>query len=120
MFTTSVHYANTPMQYAAIFHSCKKNSDENHNANMSVQYTAIFHGCKNDNFQMKYFVIFLIFAQNIDCGYTLEPLLSNIFSETAWPINAKFHVEPPWERGNEILYKWSRLHDEDGRHAHLW
>ena len=42
-------------------------------ANMSVQYTAIFHGCKNDNFQMKIFDIFLIFSQNIDCGYTLEP-----------------------------------------------
>ena len=40
---------------------------------MSVQYTAIFHGCKNDNFQMKIFDIFLIFAQNIDCRYTLEP-----------------------------------------------
>ena len=40
---------------------------------MSVQYTAIFHCCKNDNFQMKMFDIFLIFAQNIDCGYTLEP-----------------------------------------------
>ena len=34
--------------------------------------TAIFHGCKNDNFQMTIFDIFL-FAQNIDCGYTLEP-----------------------------------------------
>ena len=44
-----------------------------HYANISVQYTAIFHGCKNDNFQMKIFDIFLIFAQNIDCGYTLEP-----------------------------------------------
>ena len=44
-----------------------------HYANMSVQYSAIFHGCKNDNFQMKFFDIFLIFAQNIDCGYTLEP-----------------------------------------------
>ena len=44
-----------------------------HNANMSVQYTEIFHGCKNDNFQMKIFDIFLIFAQNKDCGYTLEP-----------------------------------------------
>ena len=46
-----------------------------HYANMSVQYTAIFHGCKNDNFQhvqMKIFDIFLFFAQNIDCGYTLE------------------------------------------------
>ena len=40
---------------------------------MSVQYTAIFHGCKNDNFQIIFFYIFLIFAQNIDCGHTLEP-----------------------------------------------
>ena len=46
--------------------------DSKHYANMSVQYTAIFHGCKNDNFQMKIFDFFLIFAQNIDCGYTLE------------------------------------------------
>ena len=30
-------------------------------------------GCKNENFQWKFFDIFLIFAQNIDCGYTLEP-----------------------------------------------
>ena len=30
-------------------------------------------GCKNDNFQWKNVDIFLIFAQNIDCGYTLEP-----------------------------------------------
>ena len=44
-----------------------------HYANMSVQYTAIFHGCKNDKFQMIFLYIFLIFAQNIDCGYTLEP-----------------------------------------------
>ena len=33
----------------------------------------IFHGCKNDNFQLKNFAYFHIFAQNIDCGYTLEP-----------------------------------------------
>ena len=46
---------------------------EPHYANMPVQYTAIFYGRKNDNFQMKFFDIFLIFAQNIDCGYTLEP-----------------------------------------------
>ena len=44
-----------------------------HYANLSVQYTAIFHGCKNGNFHMKKCEIFLIFAQNIDCGYTLEP-----------------------------------------------
>ena len=44
-----------------------------HYENMPMQYTAIFHGYKNVHFQMIIFSIFLIFAQNIDCGYTLEP-----------------------------------------------
>ena len=44
-----------------------------HNENMPMQFNAIFHGYKNVNFQMKNYNIFLIFAQNIDCGYTLEP-----------------------------------------------
>ena len=34
-------------------------------------YTAIFKGCKNDNFLDEKNL--LILAQNIDCGYTLEP-----------------------------------------------
>ena len=42
-------------------------------ANTPVQYTAIIHSCKNVNFQMRNCDIFLIFAQNIDRGYTLEP-----------------------------------------------
>ena len=29
--------------------------------------------------------------------------ISNIFSsETAWPIKAKFYVEPPWEGGTKV------------------
>ena len=44
-----------------------------HYENMPMQYTAIFQGCKNYNFLMTKCYIFLIFAQNIDCGYTLEP-----------------------------------------------
>ena len=40
---------------------------------MPMQYTAIFHGCKNGNFSVKKYFICLIFAQNIDCVYTLEP-----------------------------------------------
>ena len=44
-----------------------------HNENTPMQYAAIFHGSKNGNLQMKICDIFLIFAQNIDCGYTLEP-----------------------------------------------
>ena len=38
-----------------------------------MQYTHIFLALKIENFQLKKFDIFLIFAQNIDCGYTLEP-----------------------------------------------
>ena len=49
-FTVTVHYENMPMQYAEIFKDVKK-----------------------QNFQLKFLDIFLIFAQNIDCGYTLEP-----------------------------------------------
>ena len=35
--------------------------------------TDIFLALKIEHFQLKKFDIFLIFAQNIDCGYTLEP-----------------------------------------------
>ena len=44
-----------------------------HYENTPVQYTAIFHGCKNEKNLMKNCDIFLIFALNIDRGYTLEP-----------------------------------------------
>ena len=43
-----------------------------HNYNMPMQYTVNFNGCKNDNFLLKILIFFLIFAQNIECGYTLE------------------------------------------------
>ena len=61
------------------FESCGKTSSDalsekeyiirDHYANTYMQYTAIFHGCKNVKFQMKKYNFFLIFAQNIDCGY---------------------------------------------------
>ena len=31
-----------------------------------------------------------------------RPPFSKIFSETAWPIKAKFYVEPPWIRGTKV------------------
>ena len=40
---------------------------------MPVQYTEIFKFVKNESFQLEiFFYIFLLFAQNIDCGHTLE------------------------------------------------
>ena len=44
-----------------------------HYENTPMQYTEFFKVVKNENFQWIFFYIFLIFAQNIDCGYTLEP-----------------------------------------------
>ena len=34
---------------------------------------------------------------------SVRPQFSNVFSsETAWPIKAKFYVEPPWEEGTKV------------------
>ena len=32
------------------------------------------------------------------------PQCSNISSETAWPLKAYFHVEPPWEGGTKVAF----------------
>ena len=39
----------------------------------SCNKQSFFFALKIENFQLKNVDIFLIFAQNIDCGYTLEP-----------------------------------------------
>ena len=44
-----------------------------HYENTPMQYTENFLVVKIENFIRKLFDIFLIFSQNIDCGYTLEP-----------------------------------------------
>ena len=46
---------------------------KHHYKNLPMQYTEIFLPLNMEKFQMKKFDIFLIFAQNIYCGYTLEP-----------------------------------------------
>ena len=50
------------------------------------------------------------------------PQCSNISSETAWPIKAKFNVEPPWEGGMKVYINGPghRSHDQDGCHYHIW
>ena len=48
---------------------------ERHYENLPMQKTEIFLALKIENFQLNFFYIFLIFAQNIDCGYTLGPVL---------------------------------------------
>ena len=49
-----------------------------------------------------------------------DSTFSNFFSsETAVPIETKLHTEPPWDEKNQGLFKWSKSHDEYGRHAHI-
>ena len=54
-----------------------------HYQNTPMQYTENVFGCKNENFHWKNSDIFLIFAQNIDCGYTLEspPVFQNTLNK---------------------------------------
>ena len=40
---------------------------------MPIQYNDTFYGCKNEKFQMKKCDLFVIFARDRDCGYSLEP-----------------------------------------------
>ena len=55
---------------------------------------------KNENIQQKNFDIFLIFAQNIDCGYTLEPPRrggSNEYPQSMfWSKNKKNRYTPAY------------------------
>ena len=44
-----------------------------HYENMPIQIYWKFYHQKNENFQIKNSDIFHISAQNIDCGYSLEP-----------------------------------------------
>ena len=67
---------------------------------MPMQFTEIFIGVKNENFQQKKFDILLIFAQNMDCGYMLEPLLrggSNEYPQSMfWSKNMKNRYTPAY------------------------
>ena len=46
---------------------------ETHYENTPMQYTEIFYVVEKEIFRRNFLIFFLIFAQNIDCGYTLEP-----------------------------------------------
>ena len=65
-----------------------------------MQYTQIFLALKIETFQLKIFDIFIIFAQNIDCGYTLElPRRggSNVYPQSMfWSKNKKNRYTPAY------------------------
>ena len=71
-----------------------------HYENLPMQYTKNFFSSKIENFHQKNFDIFLIFAQNIDCGYTLEPPRrggSNEYPQSMfWSKNKKNRYTPAY------------------------
>ena len=60
--------------------------------NMPVHYKELFKVVKREKIQLKNFDIFLIFAQNIDCGYTLEPCHNLCFGEKIRKIGISLHT----------------------------
>ena len=58
----------------------------------------------------------------IDHGPNLSgSIYLNFFSSISTkPIEAKFHVEPPLDGRTKACFIWSRSHDQDDRHAHIW
>ena len=65
------------MQHTANFHALK-----NDNCHLN------FHARKNDNCHLKFLDYFLIFAQNIDCGYGSNKYLQSKF----------------WSKNKNIMY----------------
>ena len=62
---------------------------------------------KNENFQIKTSDIFHIFAQNIDCGYTLEPPRqggSNEYPQSMFLSRNKKNNVYPYKRGKPQFY----------------
>ena len=67
-----------------------------HYESMPMQYTEIVFVVK----MIFFIIIFLIFAQNIDCGYTLEPPRrggSNVYPQSLfWSKNKKNRYTPAY------------------------
>ena len=67
-----------------------------HYENMPIQIYWIFYHQKNENFQIKNSDIFHISAQNIDCGYSLEP--------PRWGGSNKYPQSMFWAEIRKIVY----------------
>ena len=63
-----------------------------HYENMPIMIYSNFFRSKIDNFQRKIFDIFLIFAQNIDCGYTLTSTHNLCFGAKIRKIGIPLHT----------------------------
>ena len=49
----------------------------------------------------------------------LSTFSKDFSSEITGPISFKLHPQPPGKEGKKVYIIWSRLHCQDGCHAHL-
>ena len=88
----------------------------NYNENTPIQIYRKFHFQKTENFQIKNSYIFHVFAQNIDCGYSLEPpcrggsneypqsmFLSNNKKNNVYPCKRQFYNIKVGFKGVKII-----------------
>ena len=76
-------------------HFCSFFSSSSHYENTPIQIYRKFHLQKTENFQIKNSDIFHISAQNIDCGYSLEPPRRGSSN-----IDCGYSLEPPCRGGS--------------------
>ena len=68
-----------------------------------MQYTENCLVVKIENFHWKSFDIFLIFAQNIDCWYTLEPPRRGVYiTRTCFRDDDKIHFSSPELKAHKV------------------
>ena len=98
------------MLLSSLFNLCKKQHENKQSVIMSMMtfitktcpcnIHRFFSGSKIENFIGNFFYIFLIFAQNIDCGYKLEPPRrggSNEYPQSMfWSKNKKNRYTPAY------------------------
>ena len=88
----------------------------NHYENMPIQILLKILPPKNENFRIKNSDIVLISAQNIHCGYSLEPpqrggpndypqsmLLSRNKANNVYPCKPQFYYIKVWFKGVKII-----------------
>ena len=85
-----------------------------------MQYKEIFKVVKNENFPLKNFDIFLIFAQNIDCGCTLEPPCRVLMSTHNLCFGAKIRKIGIPLQTPVVLYKSGVLGGGYSLHGHVF
>ena len=64
-------------------------------------------------------------VKNTKCEYygshaSVDNIFKRLLLWNHWADWSKFYVEPPWDRGTKVCFKWSWSHDQDCRHAHIW